>query len=115
MARKLGELSKFFVFNSGTESFGSSSVSAFSSLLFALVQNYSLPFRYHNGKWMLHFVNAIVTLLHCVYLMQSFHHILLGMCKYLMTSEDPILDIREGSVGRGCGQVPRGSAPPPPP
>jgi hypothetical protein len=31
------------------------------------------------------------------------------------TSEDSILDIPEGSVGRGCGQVPRGSAPPPPP
>ncbi len=31
------------------------------------------------------------------------------------TSEDPILDIPEGFVGRGCGHVPRGSAPPPPP
>jgi hypothetical protein len=31
------------------------------------------------------------------------------------TSEDPILNIPEGSAGRGCGQVPRGSAPPPPP
>jgi hypothetical protein len=31
------------------------------------------------------------------------------------TSEDPILDIPEGSVGRGCGQVPRSNAPPPPP
>jgi hypothetical protein len=31
------------------------------------------------------------------------------------TSEDPILDIPEGSVGRGHDQVPRGSAPPPPP
>jgi hypothetical protein len=30
------------------------------------------------------------------------------------TSEDSILDIPEGSVGRGCGQVPRGGAPPPP-
>jgi hypothetical protein len=30
------------------------------------------------------------------------------------TSEDAILDIPEGSVGCGCGQVPRGSAPPPP-
>jgi hypothetical protein len=59
--------------------------------------------------------------------MQSFHHILLGMRKYLMvqsskwqkvrtrTSKDSILDIPEGSVGRGCGQVPRDSAPPPPP
>jgi hypothetical protein len=52
--------------------------------------------------------------------MQDFHHILLDICKYLMmqssmTSEDPILDIPEGSVGHGCGQVPRGGAPPPPP
>jgi hypothetical protein len=31
------------------------------------------------------------------------------------TSEDAILDIPEGSVGRGRGQVPRGGAPPPPP
>jgi hypothetical protein len=31
------------------------------------------------------------------------------------TSEDSILDIPEGSVGRGRGHVPRGSAPPPPP
>jgi hypothetical protein len=76
---------------------------------------------------MLPFVNAIVTLLHCVYLMQRFHHILLDMCKYLMmqnsiwqmvqtmTYKFPILDIPEGSVGRGRGQVPRGSAPPQPP
>jgi hypothetical protein len=34
---------------------------------------------------MLPLVNAIVTLLHCVYLMQSLHHILLDLCKYLMT------------------------------
>jgi hypothetical protein len=59
--------------------------------------------------------------------MQSLHHILLDICKYLMmqssiwqmvrtrTFEDPILNIPEGSVGRGHGQVPRGSAPPPPP
>jgi hypothetical protein len=59
--------------------------------------------------------------------MQSFHHILLDMCKYLMmqssiwqmvctrTSEDPTLDIPEGSVRCGRGQVPRGIAPPPPP
>jgi hypothetical protein len=33
---------------------------------------------------MLPLVNAIVTLLHCVYLMQSLHHILLDLCKYLM-------------------------------
>jgi hypothetical protein len=31
------------------------------------------------------------------------------------TSEDSILDILEGSIGRGHGQVPRGGAPPPPP
>jgi hypothetical protein len=31
------------------------------------------------------------------------------------TSEDSILDIPEGSIKRGCGQVPRDSAPPPPP
>jgi hypothetical protein len=30
------------------------------------------------------------------------------------TSKDSILDIPEGSVGRGRGQVPRGGAPPPP-
>jgi hypothetical protein len=30
------------------------------------------------------------------------------------TFEDSILDIPEGSVGRGCGQVPCGAAPPPP-
>jgi hypothetical protein len=76
---------------------------------------------------MLPFVNAIVTLLHCVYLMQSFYHILLDMCKYLMmessiwqmvrtrTSDDPILDIPEGSVGRGRGHGPRGGGPPHPP
>jgi hypothetical protein len=31
------------------------------------------------------------------------------------TSEDSILDIPDGSVGHGRGQVPRGGAPPPPP
>jgi hypothetical protein len=31
------------------------------------------------------------------------------------TFEDSILDILEGSVGRGRGQVPCGGAPPPPP
>jgi hypothetical protein len=31
------------------------------------------------------------------------------------TSEDAILNIPEGSVGRGHGQVPHGGAPPPPP
>jgi hypothetical protein len=59
--------------------------------------------------------------------MQGFHHILLNICKYLVmqssiwqmehrrTFEDPILDVPEGSIGRGCGQVPCGSTPPPPP
>jgi hypothetical protein len=59
--------------------------------------------------------------------MQSFHQILLDMCKYLMMQrsiwqmvhtrifEDPILDIPEESVGHGHGQVPHGSAQPPPP
>jgi hypothetical protein len=76
---------------------------------------------------MLPSVNAIVTLLHCVYLMQSLHHILLNICKYLMmqsslwqmvhtrTSEDPILNIPDRSVGHGRGQAPCGNAPPPPP
>jgi hypothetical protein len=31
------------------------------------------------------------------------------------TSKDPILDILEGSAGRGHGQTPRGNAPPTPP
>jgi hypothetical protein len=59
--------------------------------------------------------------------MQGFHHILLDICKYLMmqssiwqmvhtwTFEELSLDSPEGSVERGRGQVPRGSAPPPPP
>jgi hypothetical protein len=75
---------------------------------------------------MLPLVNAIVTLLHCVYLMQRLHHILIDLCKCLMmqssiwqmmrtrTSNESILDIPEGSVGRGCGQAPRGGAPPHP-
>jgi hypothetical protein len=58
--------------------------------------------------------------------MQDFHHILLDICKYLMmqislwqmvhtrTFKDTILNIPEGSIGRGHGQVPRGSAPHPP-
>jgi hypothetical protein len=51
--------------------------------------------------------------------MQSLHHILLDMCKYLQmvhtrTSEDPILDIPEGFTGRGHGQAPHSNAPPPP-
>jgi hypothetical protein len=72
------------------------------------------------------FVITIVTLSHCVYFMQSLHRNLLDMSKYLMmqssiwqmvhtrTSEDSVLDIPKGSVGRGRGHVPRGSAPPPP-
>jgi hypothetical protein len=76
---------------------------------------------------MLPLVNAIVTLLYCVYLMQSLHHILLDICKYLMmqsslwqmvrtrTFEDPILDIPESSAGHGRGQVPCGNATPPTP
>jgi hypothetical protein len=59
--------------------------------------------------------------------MQGFHHILLDICKYLMmqssiwqmvhtrSSEDPILNISEGSVEHGHGQVPRGGAPARPP
>jgi hypothetical protein len=59
--------------------------------------------------------------------MQSLHHNLLVVCKYLMmqssilkmvrtmTFEHSILDIPEGSVGCGRDQVPRGGAPPPPP
>jgi hypothetical protein len=69
----------------------------------------------------------MVTLSHCVYLMQSLYRNLLDVCKYLMmqssiwqmvhtrTSENSILNILEGSIGRGCGQVPRGGAPPRPP
>jgi hypothetical protein len=57
--------------------------------------------------------------------MQGFHHILPVICKYLMmqsslwqmvrtrTFKDSILDILEVSIGRGYGQVPCGSAPPP--
>jgi hypothetical protein len=75
---------------------------------------------------MLPLVNAIVTLLHCIYLMQSLHHNLWDLCKYLMMQsslwqmvrtracEDPILNIPEGSVGRGHGQAPRGNEAPPP-
>jgi hypothetical protein len=38
MVRKLGELSKLFVFNSRTESFANSSVFTFYLLLFAFIQ-----------------------------------------------------------------------------
>jgi hypothetical protein len=76
---------------------------------------------------MLPFVNAIATLLHCVYLMQSLHHSLVDICKYLTiqsllwqmartrTFEELILNNPEGSAGRGHGQAPRGNALPPPP
>jgi hypothetical protein len=79
------------------------------------------------NKWMLPFVNAIATLLHCIYLMHSLHHTLLDNCMYLMmqscllrmvhmrAAEQVVLDIPEGSARRGRGQVPRANAPPPPP
>jgi hypothetical protein len=59
--------------------------------------------------------------------MQSLHHNLSDICKYLMmsgsiwqmvctrTSEDSILDILEGYVEYGRGHVPHGGAPPPRP
>jgi hypothetical protein len=34
---------------------------------------------------------------------------------HIRTSEDSALNIPEGSIRRGHGQVPRGGAPPPPP
>jgi hypothetical protein len=78
---------------------------------------------------MLSFVNAIVYLLYCIYLMHSLHHILLDCCKYLMmqrylwqmvrmrATNDDVLNIPEGSTtcGRRRGQPPRGNAPSPPP
>jgi hypothetical protein len=115
MVKNLGELPKCFVVNSRTESFGNSSVFAFSLLLFVLSQNYNFAFRDYNGKWMLPFANAIVTHLHCVYLMQNLHHNLLDLLIYLMmqsslwkmvrtwTSDERILDIPEGSAG--CGRA----------
>jgi hypothetical protein len=72
-------------------------------------------------EWMFPFVNAIVTLLHCIYLMQSLHHTLLDLCMYLMVQrylwqvvrtrsvDELACDIPEGSVGRGHGQAPRGN------
>jgi hypothetical protein len=45
MARKLGELAKFLVFNFGTESFESSSIFAFYLLLFAFIHIYVFTFR----------------------------------------------------------------------
>jgi hypothetical protein len=79
------------------------------------------------NKWMFTVCKYNFTLTHCVYLMQSLHHNLLDVCKYLMmqssiyqmvrtrTFKELNLDSREGSAGCGRGQVPRGSAPPPPP
>jgi hypothetical protein len=76
------------------------------------------------NKWMLPFVNAIVSLVHCIYLMQNLHHNLLNLCKYLMMQsslwqmvhissfKDPIIDIPEGSARRGHGQASHGNAPP---
>jgi hypothetical protein len=73
---------------------------------------------------MLPFVHAIITFLHCIYLMQSLHHNLLDLCKYIImqsslwqmvrtrTCEDPILNIPEGSARRGCVQAPCANAPP---
>jgi hypothetical protein len=45
MGRKIGELPKFLVFNSRTESIGNSSIFTFSLLLFALYIFLYLPFR----------------------------------------------------------------------
>jgi hypothetical protein len=79
------------------------------------------------NTWMFTFYKYNCLPFHCVYLMQGLHHIRLDIFKYLMmqssiwqllhtrTTEEPSLDIPEGSAGRGCGQVPRGGAPPPPP
>jgi hypothetical protein len=44
MVRNLGELPNFVVFNSGTESFGNSSILTFSLLLFALYRFLCLLF-----------------------------------------------------------------------
>jgi hypothetical protein len=84
MVRKLGVLLKFLVFNSGRESFRN--ISVFTFFLTVVHINPELQFAFPdcNGKWMLPFVNAIATLLHCVYLIQSIHQILMDMCKYLM-------------------------------
>jgi hypothetical protein len=77
---------------------------------------------------MLPFVNAIITLLYCIYLMHSLHHILLDCCKYLKmqsylwqmvctrATKEVALDNPKGSIGRGRGhgQAPCKNAPPPP-
>jgi hypothetical protein len=115
MVRKLGELPKFVVFNSGTEYFGNSSVFAF--LLTAIRFSLELQFCFRdcNGKWMLIFVNAIVNLLHCIYITQCLHHNLIDLCKYLLmqsslwqmvrtrTFKELILDIPQGSARCGHG------------
>jgi hypothetical protein len=44
MVRKLGQFPKFFVFNSGIESFGNSSILAFYLLLFAFIHIYVFTF-----------------------------------------------------------------------
>jgi hypothetical protein len=80
----VGELPNFLVFNSGTESFGNSSVFAFSLPMSALFQNYSFASEIEMENGCYFFVNAIVNLLHCIYVMQSLHHNLLDLCKYLM-------------------------------
>jgi hypothetical protein len=79
------------------------------------------------NKWMFTFCRYICFPFYCVYLMQVFHHILLDIYKYLMmqssisqmvrtrTSKDLILDIPEGSIEHGRGQVPCGGASTPPP
>jgi hypothetical protein len=78
---------------------------------------------------MLSFVNAVVSLLYCIYLMHNLHHILLDYCDFLImqsclwqmvrmrATDDDVLDIPEGSAphGPGLGQPPRGNPPPPPP
>jgi hypothetical protein len=71
-----------------------------------------------NGKGYYLFVNAIVALLYCNYLMHGWYHILLDYCNYLMmqsclwkmvctrVTEDDMLNVPEGSATcrRGCGQ-----------
>jgi hypothetical protein len=112
------------------ESHLNSLVFTFSLPLFALIQKYSFCFpKRLQWKWMLSFVNVIVSLLYCIYLMHGLHHILLGYCNYLMmqswlwqlvrtrATDDVVLDIPEGSAPRGRrrGQLACGNAPPPPP
>jgi hypothetical protein len=79
------------------------------------------------NKWVFTFYKYSCLPFHYVYLMQGFHHILLGLYKYLMmqnsiwlmvhtrTVEELNLDMPEGSAERGHRQIPRGDAPPPPP